>query len=66
MIVSATGHVVCRAGRGEEALSGLLPASGLADAAKVFPLMRDRRPDAYGDLTASRRKFARLHRKPRG
>ena len=64
-IVSATGHVVARAGTGEEALRGTLPASELADAASVFPLMRDRRPDVYGDLTASRNKFARLRRTPR-
>jgi predicted amidohydrolase len=61
-IVSATGHVVARAGHGEEALKGFLPDKALADAANVFPVMRDRRPDAYSDLAASRTGFARLRR----
>lgn len=66
MIVSATGQRIARAGSGEEALSGFLQASSLADAANVFPVMRDRRPDAYGQLTASRTGFARLGRGPVG
>jgi predicted amidohydrolase len=66
MIVSATGHVVSRGGNGEEAISGLLPANDLADAANVFPVMRDRRPDAYGELAASRTGFARLRPGPLG
>jgi hypothetical protein len=28
----------------------------------VFPVLRDRRPDAYGGLTASRTQLARLRR----
>jgi predicted amidohydrolase len=60
MIVSATGHVVSRAGAGEEALSGFLSAEHLLEAANVFPVLRDRRPDAYGELVASRVSFARV------
>jgi len=62
MIVSATGHAVACAGAGEEMLNGFLPDSALVDAASVFPLMRDRRPDAYGDLAATRSIFAGLRR----
>jgi predicted amidohydrolase len=60
LIVSATGNVVARAGGGEQALSGFLPARDLSDAANVFPILRDRRPDAYQDLVATRTSFARL------
>ncbi len=64
MIVSATGQQVARASDGEETLKGFLPASGLAEAANVFPVLRDRRPDAYGDLTARRSGHARLRAGP--
>ena len=59
-IVSATGKTVARAGGGEEALRGFLPAGDLDDAANVFPVLRDRRPDAYRELAATRTGFARL------
>jgi len=64
MIVSATGQKIARAGAGEETLRGFLPSSDLAAAANVFPVMRDRRPDAYGDIAGPRSNFARLLRKP--
>jgi N-carbamoylputrescine amidase len=60
LIVSATGQVVARGGSGEEIISGFLAADDLANAANVFPVLRDRRPDAYGNLTVSRTGFARL------
>jgi len=60
-IVSATGAVVARGGSGEEMIAGTLADEDLATAANVFPLLRDRRPDAYGDLVVSRTKFARVH-----
>lgn len=63
-IVSATGQKIARAGAGEEMLTGFLPASALADAANVFPVMRDRRPDAYGALVAPRSSMARVRRGP--
>jgi predicted amidohydrolase len=59
-IVSATGRVVSQAGDGEQTLNGLLTAEDLANAANVFPILRDRRPDAYGALSASRSGFARV------
>ncbi len=59
-IVSAKGEVVAKAGNGEELLQGFLPRSALADAANVFPLMRDRRPDAYGDIAGGRTRFAKV------
>jgi predicted amidohydrolase len=62
-IVDAAGCKVARAGSGEEMLKGLLPASSLADAANVFPVMRDRRPDAYGDIAAPLSSFAGLRRR---
>jgi predicted amidohydrolase len=60
MIVSATGDPIARASGGEETLTGFLPAAALGEAANVFPVLRDRRPDAYGDLVASRTTHARL------
>jgi predicted amidohydrolase len=62
-IVSATGKVVARAGGGEETISAFLPARDLVDATNVFPLLRDRRPDAYRELAATRTGFARLQPK---
>jgi predicted amidohydrolase len=64
MIVSATGQKIARAGADEETLRGFLPSSDLAQAANVFPVMRDRRPDAYSDIAETRSSFARLLRKP--
>jgi predicted amidohydrolase len=61
-IVNATGEQVVRAGNGEEMIKGFLASEKLRDAARVFPIMRDRRPDAYGDLVSSRSRFARLGR----
>ena len=49
-IVSATGKVVARASGGEEALSGFLPAGDLADAANVFPVLRDGVPMLIANL----------------
>lgn len=60
LIVSAKGEVVAKAGGSEEMLQGFLPRSALADAANVFPLMRDRRPDAYGDMSSGRTRFAKV------
>jgi N-carbamoylputrescine amidase len=60
VIVSATGQIVARAGGGEEALKGFLPAADLTTAAGVFPVLRDRRPDAYAALTTSREATALL------
>ncbi|MCU1497653.1 MAG: carbon-nitrogen hydrolase family protein [Acidimicrobiales bacterium] len=51
-IVSATGRILATAGEAEERLDGLLTADDLAEAAGVFPVLRDRRPGAYGDLVA--------------
>jgi predicted amidohydrolase len=64
-IVSATGRVVAQGGNGEQILNGLLTAEDLANAANVFPILRDRRPDAYGALSASRSGFARVRPEPR-
>ncbi|HEY7248814.1 MAG TPA: carbon-nitrogen hydrolase family protein [Xanthobacteraceae bacterium] len=64
-IVNAVGQKVARAGAGEEILKGSLPASSLAEAANVFPIMRDRRPDAYGDIAAPLSSFAGLRRSRR-
>lgn len=61
-IVSATGEVIARAGAEEARLDGFLPREGLARAANVFPLLRDRRPDAYRDLVAPHSTFSRLGR----
>ncbi len=60
-IVSAAGQVVARGSEGEEMISGVLADEDLATAANVFSVLRDRRPDAYGDLTASPSSFARVH-----
>jgi len=50
--VSAAGTVVAEAGSGEESVVALLTQADLAAAADVFPLLRDRRPDTYGELVA--------------
>jgi predicted amidohydrolase len=62
LIVSATGQVIARGGDGEEIVEGRLPVADLAAAASVFPVLRDRRPDAYGDLTAPLSRFAHFAR----
>jgi predicted amidohydrolase len=62
LIVSATGQVIARGGDSEEIVEGLLPVADLAAAAGVFPVLRDRRPDAYGDLTAPLSRFAHFAR----
>lgn len=59
-IVSAVGQVVARGGSGEEMIAGVLADEDLANAASVFPILRDRRPDAYGAIAASRTDFARV------
>lgn len=59
-IVSAIGQVVARGGDSEEMISGVLSDQDLATAANVFPVLRDRRPDAYNNLTASLCSFARI------
>jgi len=59
-IVDAMGRVVVR-GRGEEEMvAGVLADEALAAAANIFPVLRDRRPDAYAKLAASRNSFARI------
>lgn len=58
-ITTATGQVIARAGAEEQALEGFLPAQSLQEAASIFPLLRDRRPDAYGELTAPLSRFAK-------
>lgn len=57
-IVSATGRTVARAGGSEEHLDGVLPSADLVEAASVFPVLRDRRPDVYGPLVQARESFS--------
>ena len=59
-IVSAMGQVLVRAGKHEEMVAGALTDEDLAAAAKIFPVLRDRRPDAYGNLVAPRGQFGRV------
>lgn len=60
IIVSAVGDVVARGGPDEELISGVLTDDDLVKAGSVFPLLRDRRPDAYRDLVAPGVDFARV------
>jgi hypothetical protein len=60
IIVSALGDVVARGGTGEEMVAGVLADDDLVKAGSVFPLLRDRRPDAYRDLVAPGVDFARV------
>jgi N-carbamoylputrescine amidase len=50
-VVSATGAVVAAAGPDEQVLDAQLWCSDLDEAALVFPVLRDRRPDVYAPLT---------------
>jgi predicted amidohydrolase len=50
--VSANGTVLALAGGGEETVVAQLTRADLGAAADVFPLLRDRRPDTYGELVA--------------
>jgi len=59
-IVNAVGQVLVRGGAEEEMVAGVLSEETLAAAANIFPVLRDRRPDAYGNLVASRNNFARV------
>ncbi len=59
-IVAATGEVVARAGEDEETLTATLAGRDLAAASDVFPVLRDRRPELYGPLTAPLSTFAEL------
>jgi len=59
-IISAAGQLIVRGGSDEELVAGVLADESLAAAASIFPVLRDRRPDAYGDLIASRSRFARV------
>jgi len=59
-LVSAMGQVIVRGGSDEEMVAGVLTDEALAGAANIFPVLRDRRPDAYGNLVASRSNFGRV------
>lgn len=65
-IVSATGRTVALAGAGEQPLDGHLDTVELGEAADVFPLLRDRRPDAYRSLTEPFSTFSGLGPIPGG
>lgn len=58
--VSATGQVVAQAGGEEEHVTALLSREDLGRAADVFPLLRDRRPQTYGDLVQPLAAFATM------
>lgn len=51
-IVNAAGTTLATAGEGEEWLTATLERGALAEASDVFPVLRDRRPSVYADLTA--------------
>lgn len=59
-IVAATGRTVAVAGGEEQALDGGLGVGELGEAADVFPLLRDRRPDTYAPLVEPFSRFAAL------
>lgn len=58
MIVAATGDVRATAGSASETVTAQLAGADLSAASGVFPVLRDRRPDAYAPLSASRERFA--------
>ena len=57
-IVAATGEVRATAGAGSETVIAQLAEADLVAASSVFPFLRDRRPDAYAPLSASREMYA--------
>lgn len=57
-IVAATGEVRASAGAESETVTAQLTEADLIAASGVFPVMRDRRPDAYAPLAARRELFA--------
>lgn len=57
-IVAATGEVCASAGTTSETVTAQLAEADLSAASGVFPVLRDRRPDAYAPLAASRESFA--------
>lgn len=59
-IVAATGRTIAVAGAEEQVLDGCLGAAELGEAADVFPLLRDRRPDTYGPLVQPFSRFSAL------
>lgn len=58
LIVSATGTVLAEADATESVITAALTADDLDAGSDVFPVLRDRRPDAYGALTARRTAFS--------
>jgi predicted amidohydrolase len=58
-VVSATGEVVAKCGPDEEVLTAKLTRADLEAASDVFPVLRDRRPELYGELTAPLTRFGR-------
>lgn len=57
-IVSATGEVLARGDCGPEMVTATLTAADLEAGSDVFPLLRDRRPDLYGQIAAPLSTFA--------
>ena len=49
MVVDPWGTVLAAAGRGEEAVSAELDPGRLAEVRRALPVLRQRRPDLYGD-----------------
>jgi len=64
-MVSATGEVVVTCGPDEELLTAKLTRADLEAASDVFPVLRDRRPELYGELTTPMTRFGRWTSEPR-
>lgn len=58
-VVTATGEVLARGGREEELVTAKLTAADLSAGSDVFPVLRDRRPELYKELTAPLTTFLR-------
>jgi predicted amidohydrolase len=59
-IVAATGRLLAEAGDDQAVIEATLTADDLDESAATFPVLRDRRPDAYHDLVAEPTRFSAL------
>jgi omega-amidase len=57
-IVDACGAVLAASDDSESVITAVLEASRLEAASDVFPVLRDRRPETYGELVAPHAQFA--------
>jgi predicted amidohydrolase len=64
-VVSAIGEVLATCGPDEEVLTAKLTRADLDAASDTFPVLRDRRPELYAQLTAPMSRFGRWTSEPR-